>query len=294
MPELLYLNGEVMPLGEGRVSVEDRGFQFADGVYEVIGVCRGHPYELQAHLDRLHRSAAEIELAIPHTPEEVEALARRLLADSGLDDGIIYLQVTRGEARRGHAFPESPRPSVVIYTREFGGRPPEYYQRGVAAITVPDDRWGRCHIKSIALLPNCLAKEKARRAGAYEAIFCSPEGIVREGASTNVFCVIDGTLTTAPLSNKILPGITRARLIELAGRAGLPVQERDYGLDELKCAQEVFLTGTTTEVMPVVRVDDTTIGTGEPGPVTRRLLELMLEHVRSVCGSAAAAPREEG
>lgn len=294
MPELLYLNGEVMPLEEGRVSVEDRGFQFADGVYDVAAVFAGVPYELREHIDRLFRSAQALELDIPHSPEQMEALARRLLTQSGLSDCILYFQVTRGHAPRNHAFPDSPTPTVVIYTREFTGRPREYYERGVSVITVPDDRWGRCHIKSIALLPNCLAKEKARRAGAYEAVFCSPEGIVREGTSTNVFCVIDGTITTAPLSNRILPGITRARLIELARRAALPLQERDYTIDELKRAQEVFLTGTTTEVMPVVRVDDTTIGAGEPGPLTRRLRGLMLEHIRSVCGEAAAARREKG
>jgi D-alanine transaminase len=153
------------------------------------------------------------------------------------------------------------------------------YEKGVATITVPDDRWGRCNIKTIALLPNCLAKERARRAGCYEAIFYSADGTVYEGGSTNVFCVSDGTILTAPLSNKILPGITRARLLKLARSADFDVDERAFTVDQLKGADEVFLTGTSTEVMPVVTVDDTSIGSGEPGPVSRQLRQLMLEHV---------------
>jgi len=278
MPELLYLNGRVMPLSEGRVSVEDRGFQFADGVYDVAVVYDGTPYELKEHVERLFRSAELLEIDIPHTPQEVEAICMELLAGSELPDCLLYMQVTRGHARRGHAFPDEVTPTVLVYTREFAGRPDDYYDQGVATITVPDDRWGRCNIKTIALLPNCLAKEKAHRAGCYEAIFYSAQNLVYEGASTNVFCVINGTITTAPLSNKILPGITRARLIGLLRAAGLDLVERDYTVAELKAADEVFLTGTSTEVMPVVRVDDTTIGTGEPGPLSRRLRLMMLEH----------------
>ena len=199
---------------------------------------------------------------------------------SEIPDCLLYMQVTRGYARRSHAFPDEVTPTVVIYTREFAGRPDEFYEKGVTTITVPDDRWGRCNIKTVALLPNCLAKQKAHRAGCYEAIFYSTENVVYEGASANVFCVIDGTITTAPLSGKVLPGVTRARLIQLARSAGLDLVERDYTVAELKGADEVFLTGTSTEVMPVVRVDDTTIRTGKPGPVTRELWRLMLEHIK--------------
>ena len=279
MPELLYLNGETMPVEEGRVSVEDRGFQFADGVYDVAVVYSGLPYELTEHVERLFRSAQLLEIEIPHTREEVEAICMELLAESKIPDYLLYMQVTRGYARRGHAFPDEVTPTVVIYTREFAGRPDEYYEKGVATITVPDDRWGRCNIKTVALLPNCLAKQKAHRAGCYEAIFYSAQNVVYEGASTNVFCVINGTITTAPLSNKILPGITRARLIELVRAAGLDLVERDYTVAQLKAADEAFLTGTSTEVMPIVRVDDTTIAAGEPGPVTRRLRRMMLQHL---------------
>jgi len=293
MPELLYLKGTVLHLEEGRVSVEDRGFQFGDGVYEVIGVYQGHPYELQAHLDRLFRSAAEIDLSIPYRPEELDALVRRLLQESQLAQPRIYIQVTRGYAPRTHAFPAEATPTIVIYTRNYDSRPSQEYEKGVRTITVPDDRWGHCHIKSIALLPNCLAKERAYRTGAFEAIFYSRKGVVYEGTSTNVFCIIDGAITTAPLSNKILPGITRARLIELARAAGLEVAERDYTVDEMKSAGEVFLTGTTTEVMPVIQVDETTIGRGEPGPLARRLRQLMLEHIRQCCARRAVPASEK-
>jgi len=283
MPELLYLNGEIMPVEHGRVSVEDRGFQFADGVYDVAVVYCGVPYDLTEHVERLFRSAEMLELEIPHTPQEVEAISRELLEESGIDDCLIYMQVTRGYARRSHAFPDKATPTVVIYIREFPGPVAGLHEHGVATITVPDDRWGRCHVKTIALLPNCLAKERARRAGCYEAIFYSAEGVVYEGASTNVFCVMDGRVITAPLSNKILPGITRARVIELARAAGIEVVEREFTIDELKAAGEVFLSGTSTEVMPVVTVDDTTIGTGEPGPVTRRLRQALLQHIDKCC-----------
>ncbi len=289
MPELLYLNGRVMPLEEGKVSVEDRGFQFADGVYEVAVVYSGVPYEFEEHIDRLFHSARLLELEILHPPEEIKSICLDLLAESQLANCLVYIQVTRGYARRGHAFPDEVKPTVVVYTIEFAGRAAEHYEKGVATITVPDDRWGRCNIKSIALLANCLAKEKAYRAGCYEAIFHSPTGVVYEGASTNVFCVIDGSIVTAPLSNKILPGITRARLMELARAGGFQMVERDCTVVELKGADEVFLTGTSTEVMPVIRVDDTTIGTGEPGPVSRQLRRLMLEHIQRVCGSAPVA-----
>ncbi len=294
MPELLWLNGEVMPLGEGRVSVEDRGFQFADGVYDVAVVYAGVPYELSEHIDRLFVSAGLLEINIPHPAAEMETIARQLVGDSRLGDGLIYIQVTRGYAPRKHGFPPDAEPTVVVYVRDFEGYPPENYEKGVRTITVPDERWDRCNIKSIALLPNCLAKERAHRAKCYEAIFCSARGVVREGSSSNVFCVVDGTVTTAPLSNKILPGITRARVLVVARGAGLPVVEREYTVEELKNAGEVFLTGTTTEVMPVVMVDDTTIGAGAPGPVTRQLRQLMLEHIAECCAGSAVRPSGKG
>lgn len=284
MAELLYLNGEMMRLSEGKVSVEDRGFQFADGVYEVVAVYNGVPYELPEHVERLFQSAAGIELTIPHTSEEVHGIARRLLAQSGLRQCTIYVQVTRGAARRKHAFPSGAQPTLLLYVREFTGHPAENYTHGVRTITVPDDRWGRCHIKSIALLANVLAKERAYKAGAYEAIYCSPEGLVYEGSSSNVFCVLAGTVTTPPLSHKLLPGLTRRRLLILARGAAVPVAEREFTVAELKSAQEVFLTGTTSEVMPVRQVDDVIIGPGAPGPLSQRLRRLMLKHVSECCG----------
>jgi D-alanine transaminase len=292
MPELLYLNGEVMSLAEGRVSVEDRGFQFADGIYDVAAVYNGVPYELPEHVQRLFQSAAGIELVIPHTPAEVEGIARRLVADSGFRQCIVYIQVTRGHARRRHAFPPEVRPTLLLYVREFTGHPLENYTAGIRAITVPDDRWGRCHIKSIALLANVLAKERAHRAGAYEAIYHSPEGLVYEGSSSNVFCVLAGTVTTPPLSHKLLPGLTRRRLLTLVREAAVPVAEREFTVAELKSAQEVFITGTTSEVMPVRQVDDAIIGRGAPGPVSQRLRSLMLQHISECCGGLRAPARQ--
>jgi D-alanine transaminase len=292
MPELLYLNGEVMPLAEGKVSVEDRGFQFADGVYEVVAVYNTVPYELPEHVERLFQSAAGIELVIPHTPAEVEGVARRLVADSGFRQCIVYVQVTRGHARRKHAFPAEVRPTLLLYVREFTGHPPENYTLGIRTITVPDDRWSRCHIKSIALLANVLAKERAHRAGAYEAIYHSAEGLVYEGSSSNVFCVLGGTVTTPPLCHKLLPGLTRRRLLLLAREAAIPVAEREFTVAELKGAEEVFITGTTSEVMPVCQVDDVIIGRGAPGPVTQRVRGLMLKHISERCGSVPALARQ--
>jgi len=293
MPELLYLNGETMPVAEGKVSIEDRGFQFADGVYEVVAVYDGVPYELSEHVERLFQSARGIELTIPHRPEEVEDIAGRLLAESGFKQCIIYIQVTRGAARRKHAFPVDARPTLLLYTREFTGHPAENYTQGIRTITVPDDRWSRCHIKSIALLANVLAKERAHRAGAYEAIYYSPEGLVYEGSSSNIFCVLGGTVTTPPLSAKLLPGLTRRRLLAVARKARIPVAERQVTLTELKSAEEVFITGTTSEVMPVRQVDDVIIGRGTPGPVTRRLRDLMLDHISACCGRLRAPAGHE-
>jgi D-alanine transaminase len=254
----------------------------------VVAVYNGVPYELTEHVERLFQSAAGIELTVPAKAEEVEGIAGRLLAESGLHQCTIYVQVTRGRARRKHAFPVDARPTLLAYTREFAGHPAENYTQGIRTITVPDDRWGRCHIKSIALLANVLAKERAYRAGAYEALFCSPEGVVYEGSSSNIFCVLAGTVTTPRLSPRLLPGLTRRRVLALARTARIPVAEREVTIGELKSAEEAFITGTTSEVMPVRQVDDVIIGRGTPGPVSGRLRQLMLEHISECCARLGA------
>lgn len=271
MSPLAYVNGELVPLDRAVVSVEDRGFLFADGIYEVIRVYGGRPFRLEDHLRRLEASARAIELPLPVPAEEIGRLARELLARNGHAEATIYIQVTRGPAPRNHLFPEHPRPTLVIWSREYRGPAPEMLERGVAAVTVPDTRWAYCAVKTVGLLPNVLARQHAHRQGAYEAIFVRG-GVVTEATASNVFAVRDGVVRTFPVDN-ILPGVTRTVVLELLGRLGVPVREEGVTLEELRAADEVFLTGTTTEVCGVTRLDGRPVGDGRVGPVTRRLQE---------------------
>lgn len=272
--EWVYLNGRFVPYDEARLSVEDRGFLFADGVYEVIYYRRGRAFRMEEHLERLRRSAEGIRLELPRPLADLEAAASALLARNGLEaeDATIYLQVTRGVARRQHAFPARPEPTVLMLGRKARTVDPARQERGVEVITLPDQRWHLCHIKSIGLLPNVLANQQAAEAGAYEAVFIR-DGRVTEGSHTNLFGVFGGVLRTHPADQWILAGITRQVVLELAGKLEIPVREEAFQAEELPNADELFLTGTTTAVLPVVRVDGHTIGGGKPGPVTRRLQE---------------------
>lgn len=270
---VVYLNGAYVPHSEARVSVDDRGFLFADGVYEVVRVYGGRPYLMAEHLDRLARGLKSLEIRF----DGVEALgdvAEKLIKENGIDgDANVYMQVTRGAAPRKHAFPPADTPpTVYVAVRPITPNPDEYYEKGVDAITTPDNRWARCDIKTVSLLPNVLANQKAHAAGAFEALFVR-DGIVLEGSHSNLMAVVDGTLVTYPKCNYILAGITRDRVLALASSMGIPVREGPIPVDRLYDVDEAFLTGTTTEVMPVTRVDGRTIGTGEPGPITRRLME---------------------
>lgn len=269
MSTLAYVNGEFVPLERAVVSVEDRGFLFADGIYEVIRVYRGEPFRLEDHMRRLEASARAIELPLPEPPGRIEAIARELLARNGHREATIYIQVTRGPAPRNHLFPENPRPTLVLWTREIAGPSPEMVERGVAAITVPDTRWAYCYVKTVGLLPNVLARQQAARQGAYEAIFVR-DGIVTEATSSNVFAVFDGTLYTYPVEN-ILPGVTRVVTLELARELGIAWREEGVPAARLPQADEVFLTGTTTEICGVVRIDGQPVADGNVGPVTRAL-----------------------
>ena len=270
---LVYLNGEFLPHAEARVSIDDRGFLFADGVYEVIRVYGGRPYLLQEHLDRMAGGIQALEIPFDDF-DRLRDVAFRLIEENGVDDeGNIYIQVTRGAAPRKHAFPAADTPPTVYVSVKPARRHPDaYYEEGVDAITTPDTRWARCDIKSIALLPNVLANQKAHAAGAFEALFVR-DGIVLEGSHSNVMAVVDGTLVTYPKCNYILAGITRDRILALAAGLGIPVREGAIPVDRLHGVDELFLTGTTTEVMPVVRVDGRPVGSGKPGVVTRRLME---------------------
>lgn len=286
MPELVYLDGEYLSFEEARVSVEDRGFQFGDGVYEVVRCYGRRPFSLVPHLERLYRSAAAIELAIPHSLEELKILASAVVERSGLAEAELYLQVTRGTAPRQHLFPVDVKPTLVISIRQVRVVPGEYRVKGITAITVPDDRWGRCHIKSVNLLPNVLAKEKAKKNGAQEAVFVRNNGLVSEGSSSNIFAVVQGRLITPPADHHILAGITRGHFLDLARREGLEVSEEELPVDTLRQADEVFLTSTVMEMLPIVRLDGKQVGKGIPGPVSGRLYQLYTERYRQETGLA--------
>lgn len=273
MPDIGFVNGRFLPLAKARVSVEDRGFQFGDGVYEVIRTYRGQPFQLDAHLARLERSAKAIELPLPWNLQQWALYVREGIARSGYPESKVYLQLTRGVAPRDHAFPSSVKPTAVMTVREMKPVDPALQASGVAVMTMDDWRWGRCDIKSVNLLPNVMARQKAKQAGAFEAVFIR-NGQVTEGAVSNVMIVKAGRVLTVPEGEFILSGVTRTLVLELARKEGLPVEERFITLDELRHADEIFLTGTTVEVLPVIRVDGQAIGpggSGKPGPVTQKL-----------------------
>jgi len=273
MPDIGFVNGRFMPLEEATVSVEDRGFQFGDGVYEVIRTYRGLPFQLDAHLARLERSAKAIELSLPWNIQQWATHARDGIKRSGYAESKVYLQLTRGTAPRDHVFPAAARPTAVMTVREMRPVEPALQASGVAVMTMDDWRWGRCDIKSVNLLPNILARQKAKQAGAFEAVFIR-DGQVTEGAVSNVMIVKAGRVLTAPEGEQILSGVTRTIVLELARKEGLPVEERSITRDEFLHADEIFLTGTTVEILPVVRVDGKAIGpggSGKPGPVTQKL-----------------------
>ncbi len=261
----VFLNGEFVEYGQAKVSVEDRGFQFGDGIYEVIRCYRGRMFAAAPHLARLGHSAREMEIDLPFGVEELAEIGKILLKENGIDGGVYYIQVTRGVAPRNHVFPEGVRPTTLAMVRETGGIPLQLRSDGCAAITVPDTRWGRCDIKSINLLPNVLAKEKAHRAGAYEAIFVRQGRWVSEASSSNVFAVLKGRLVTPPLDN-ILPGVTREIVMNIAAKNGIPVAEEPISIDALRAADEVIITGTVTEVLPVIKIDGAPVADGKPGP----------------------------
>jgi D-alanine transaminase len=281
MPDIAYLNGSFMPIDQATVSINDRGFVFADGIYEVIVAYAGHPFRLTQHLRRLERSAAEIRLAIPKSTEQMEELIQAGIKRAGFDDTMIYLQVTRGAAPRQHAFPENVQPTFVATFREKPIIPADKRRSGVNLITIEDRRWGNCFVKSIALLPNTLAYQQAREAGAYEAILHSAAGIVHECSASNVFFVKEGRVITPAKTNKNLHGITRQVVLDFAEDLDIETVEATVSLDSLLEADEVFLSGTTMEVLGVIRIDDHTIGDGKVGPITKRLFQHFSEVTQS-------------
>ncbi len=270
MPDIGFVNGRFCALSDAVVSVEDRGFQFGDGVYEVIRTYAGRPFELDAHLARLDRSAQALNLPLPLTRAGLADEVREGIRRAGYPESKVYVQITRGPAPRDHQFPAAPAPTIVMTVREMRPLAEEIRTRGVRVVRVEDLRWGRCDIKSINLLPNVLARQRAAQAGAFEAIFVR-DGVVTEGAVSNLMLVQNGVVITAPEGPRILSGVTRSLVLSLARQAGHPVEERYSAEAAIESAQEVFLTGTTVEVLGVVRIDDTVIGSGHPGPVTQML-----------------------
>ncbi len=274
MPELAYVNGTFLPIEKAMVPVEDRGYQFGDAVYEYIASYNGRLFFIEAHLERLSRSLNA--LSFPAiSMEKIREAVNELFHKAALVRAGVYIQISRGVSPRNHAFPIASQAQVVMTVRKVHETDPKLRQDGAAAITVKDFRWGRCDIKTVQILANVLAKQKAVDSGAYDAIFVAENGVVREATSSNVFIVVKETLVTHPLTANILPGITRAVVLNCAEEMHLDASERFYGTEELYGAEEVFLTGTTTEVLPIVTIDGKRIADGRVGPFTKRLADAL-------------------
>jgi D-alanine transaminase len=292
MEPLANLNGKQMPLAEVTIPALDRGFLFGDAVYEVLRVYRGRPWLLEEHFQRLARSldAIGIPVALPSSAAgesnakgvDLSRLQQRMLdtiAAGPFVEAIVYIQITRGVAPRTHVFPADTPPLEFLFVQEFFDHYAPVRQTGAGVITLPDTRWERCDIKSTNLLANVLAAQAAKEAGCSEALFFLPDGTLTEGTHTSFFGVLNGALLTAPTSPAILPGITRGLILRLAKQADIPVQEHVLKRDDLSRVSELFLTGTTSEILPIIRVDDRPISDGKPGPITRRLQEAYAQAV---------------
>ncbi len=266
----IYLNGEFLPLAEARVSVLDRGFIFGDGVYEVIPCYGRQPFRLTEHLQRLQHSLDAIKLANPLNATGWKELLLQLMERCDADDQSLYLQITRGTASRDHGFPANTPPTVFAMSNPLKAPAPALLERGASAITLDDIRWRYCHIKAISLLPNVLLRQQALEADADEAILLQ-DGEATEGAASNLFIVKEGTLITPPKDNRLLPGITRDLVLELASSADIPCLEQSISAAELRDADEIWLTSSTKEILPVTRLDDAATGTGALGPLWRRM-----------------------
>jgi len=281
MPELAYVNGKILPISEAVVSIEDRGYQFADAIYEVIASEAGKLFCLEYHMERLERSMVAL-----HYPalslEDIEKAVLTLFEKAALPRAAVYIQISRGVAPRNHAYDNSTlRPQIVMTVRPIQEASTSKREKGISVISVIDTRWGRCDIKTVQLLPNAMAKQRALDCGADDAIFITDEGIVREGTSSNLFIVSDGTLYTHPLTPEILPGITRRVILDICRKLRYPVIEQFFTLEEAHAADEVFLTGTIAEVMPVVTIDDEPVGDGTVGEISRSLYEELKRRMRA-------------
>ncbi|WP_293825127.1 D-amino-acid transaminase [uncultured Brevundimonas sp.] len=282
MSRVAYVNGAYSPHSQAVVHVEDRGFQFADGVYEVWSVLNGRLADFDGHMTRLNRSLNELKIEIPMTPAALGVVLRETVRRNRVRDGIVYLQVTRGAAARDHAFPTDVAPSVIVTAKRIDlARGEAMAAKGAAGVTRPDIRWGRCDIKTVGLLPNVLAKQAARERGAYECLMYDEMGLVTEGASTNAWIVDrEGRLRTRDAQANILRGITREAILKLVAAEGVELDERPFTVEEAKQAREVFVTAASSFVMPLVSLDGVRIGDGKPGPIAARLRQAYLEQAR--------------
>jgi D-alanine transaminase len=277
MSRIVYVNGAYLPEQEAKISIFDRGFLFADGVYEVSSVLRGKLIDNHGHLVRLHRSLRELSMAAPASDAEIESIQKALIEKNKLDEGLVYLQVTRGAADRDFAYPEGVAPSLVMFTQQKNVVANPQADRGISVITVNDIRWKRRDIKTVGLLAPCMAKMQARAAGADDA-WMVEDGHVTEGSSNNIFIVnAEGVLVTRQLGNEILAGITRQAVLRLAREQQVALEQRPFGIEEAVNAREAFVTSASTFVMPVISIDGNPVGDGKPGALTQRLRELYIE-----------------
>ena len=280
MPELAYVNGVYGPLAQAKVSIEDRGFQFGDSVYEVIVAHGGSPFLLDRHLERLRAGLAGIELELDFAAHPIERIVHEGLRRSELPEALIYLQITRGAAPRSHVVPANLTPTIVMTVKPLIPVPDELRRRGARVMTTTDLRWANCYIKATTLLPNVLAKNQAVRRGYDDAIFVAPSGEVRECTASNLFVIEGGALRIPPRNQSILHGVTQGFLMELAGAIGLGVREETIRLDALRAADEVLLSGTASEVLAITSIDDHPVADGKVGPITHRLYEEFIRRTR--------------
>jgi D-alanine transaminase len=274
MPRIAYVNGQYLPLAFATTHIEDRGFQFADSVYDALSVRGGVWVDEEPHLTRLLRSLSEISIRPPMSMPALRSVIREVVRRNRLKNCFVYIQVSRGIAPRDHGFPSADvPPSLIIVVKPMSAdKADELALKGVSVITTLDQRWDRCDIKSVGLLPNVLAKQKAREAGSFEAWFVNSDNQVREGSSTNAWIVsTKGALVTRPLDHHILNGITRATILELAQKLQIPIEEREFTLSEASAAAEAFISSASSYVLPVVSIDGAKVGSGQPGPIALRL-----------------------
>jgi len=292
MPRYAYVNGRYVPHNAAAVHIEDRGYQFADGVYEVVPVHRGKLVDEGPHLDRLERSLAELRIDMPMSRRALQLVSKELMRRNGLSFGFVYMQVTRGVAPRDHKFPKkTPKPALTMTTRQLTPVADAELQEGFHVVTAPDQRWKRCDIKSVSLLPNILAKQKAAEAGCQEAWLVDDDGYVTEGSATNAWIVTkDKKVVTRQADHAILPGITRLSLLKVMQREGYELETRPFSLEEAMQANEAFLTSSTNYVMPITKIDGKAVGNGHPGLLTMKLREAYIAQV--VHGGEGAGPGE--